>query len=572
MELSLSAFMSTLFTSVNLYFPESVDPSLKTTNIPQSSVDDVYDFIIVGAGSAGCVVASRLTENPNWNVLLIEAGYDGDPISDAPLLSWYTYNTEMDWNYTTVRQKNACLGRDGICSYPRGHVMGGSSTINAMFYVRGNSLDYDGWAALGNAGWSYNDVLSYFIKSENNTEPSLENSLFHGTNGPQHVQFPNFVTPLREQYVRAAEEFGWQRGDYNGERQDVVGYVQATVNGPIRASTARGYLDPVRNRKNLNVIKRSTVIRIIIDNKVAVGVEYYRDGSTYTVYARMEVILSAGSINTPQLLMLSGIGPADELERHNISVVEDLPVGKYLQDHLLLQIYFEINGNDTLRSDVWETTGTIEEYTRNRSGPLISIGGETMAFFSTSNKSEQPDMQFLWANIIPGMREPQHRNIMLILLSNVKPYSRGSVTLRSANWYDPPLIDPNYLSDQRDFEAFRTGVEYAFQYMKTPTMSKLEPVLYTELQPGCQGMTMENFVPCVISNYTATIFHPVGTARMGQGGDAVVNSSLQVYGINKLRVIDASIMPFIVGGNTNAPTIMIGEKGSDIIKELYNGK
>ncbi|CAH1388957.1 unnamed protein product [Nezara viridula] len=569
MELNFSAFMSTLFTSVNLYFPESIDPSLKTTDIPQSSISSEYDFIIVGAGSAGSVVANRLTENPNWNVLLIEAGFDGNPISDAPFLSLRTYNTEIDWNYTTIPQKNACLGRDGRCQYPRGRAMGGSSTINAMFYVRGNAADYDGWAALGNPGWSYNDVLPYFIKSENNTEPSLVNSSFHGTNGPQHVQYPNFVSPLRERFVQAAEEFGMQRGDFNGERQDVVGYAQATINGPIRADTARGYLDPIRDRKNLNIIKGSTVTRIIFNNKVAEGVEYYRYGSMYRVSARMEVILSAGSINTPQLLMLSGIGPSDELKRHNIPIVQDLPVGEHLQDHLRLHIYFEINLNDTLTSDVWETTGSIEEYTKDRNGPLTTTGGEAMAFFSTTNSSELPDMQVTWVNHLADIIEPQHRNIITTLLCNVKPFSVGSVKLRSAKWYDPPLIDPNYFSDHRDFESFQRGMEYLFQYMKTPTMSKLEPTLYTEVQPECQGMAVEEFIPCVITHYTATIFHPVSTARMGQEGDAVVNSYLQVYGISKLRVIDASIMPFIVRGNTNAPAIMIGEKGSDIIKAFY---
>lgn len=448
--------------------------------------------------------------------------------------------------------------------------MGGSSTINAMFYVRGNAADYDGWAALGNPGWSYNDVLPYFIKSENNTEPSLESSPFHGTEGPQHVQFPNFVTPLRERYVQAAEEIGMQRGDFNGERQDVVGYVQVTVNGSIRASTARGYLNPIRNRKNLSVIKGSTVTRVITNNKVAEGVEYYRNGSMFRVFARMEVILSAGSINTPQLLMLSGIGPSDELIRHDIPVVQDLPVGKYLQDHLRLLMYFEINGNETLTSDVWETSESIEEYTRDRNGPLTSNGAEAMAFFSTLNNSMLPDMQFTWSSVVPETNEIQHRNIVTILLCNVKPYSVGSVRLRSSNWYDPPLIDPNFFSDRRDFESFRRGVEYAVQYMETPTMSKLEPTLYIGYQPDCQGMTMEDFIPCVITHYTATIFHPVSTARMGP--EDVVNSYLQVYGISKLRVIDASIMPLIVRGNTNAPTIMIGEKGSDIIKAFYNEK
>ncbi|CAH1388956.1 unnamed protein product [Nezara viridula] len=568
-ELTFPKFVAAFLTAVYFYYPESTKPSL-ISDTPQYALKTRYDFVIVGGGSAGCVLAHRLTENPNWNVLLIEAGGDGNALTDAPRFHSLIRNTQFDWNYTTVKQEKACLKNNGICPYPRGKVLGGCSSTNAMLYVRGNKADYDDWATKGNYGWSYKDVLPYFIKAENNTEPSLADSTFHGVAGPLNVQFPRFVTDLREMFINAAEEYGWQRGDYNGERQDVVGYVQSTIDGPSREDTAKAYLNPIKNRKNLFVIKNTLVTKILIENKVAKGVHYYRDGKSYRVFAKKEVILSAGAINTPKLLMLSGIGPKDELERHSIKVIEDLSVGKNLQDHLQLQMFFEIDGNGL---NDWKTEKNINLYAKERTGPLTTPATEAMVFLNTENNtSQQPDLQFTWiSGVLPNTLYDQNRNIITVILVNVKPKSVGRVRLGSANSEDMPLVDPNYFSEGGDFSVYRKGIDHLLEYMKTPTMSKLSPKLCTDLYPKCKGMDQNNFIKCIINFYSETIYHPVGTAKMGGEEDpgAVVNADLQVHGVRNLRVIDASIMPSIPGGNTNAPTIMIAEKGSDIIKRFY---
>lgn len=448
--------------------------------------------------------------------------------------------------------------------------MGGCSTTNAMFYVRGNKADYDDWAAKGNYGWSYKDVLPYFIKAENNTESSLTASPYHGTGGPLNVQFPRFVTTLREMFINAAEEFGWQRGDYNGERQDVAGYLQATIAGPSREDTAKAYLNPIKNRKNLFVIKNTIVTKILIENKIAKGVQYFRDGKTYKVFAKKEVIISSGAINSPKLLMLSGIGPKDELERHGIKVVEDLPVGKNLQDHLQVHIFFEIKSNSSNR---WRFEKNINQYAAERTGPLTTPAAEAMAFLNTENNTvQQPNLQFTWlSGIVPERIYEQKINIITIILVNVKPKSIGKVRLGSSSWEDMPVIDPNFFSEESDFTVYQKGFEYLLEYMKTPTMSKLSPKLYIELYPKCKDMNQSNLIKCIINLYSQSIYHPVGTTKMAPEEDigAVVNPDLQVHGVRNLRVIDASIMPTIPGGNTNAPTIMIAEKGSDIIKEFY---
>ncbi|XP_014284546.1 4-pyridoxate dehydrogenase [Halyomorpha halys] len=568
-EFSFSKFVTAFLAAVYLYYPESTKPS-QVSDTPQLAVKSTYDFVIVGGGSAGCVLANRLTENPNWNILLIEAGGDGNALTDAPLFHTLIRNTIFDWNYTTVKQERACLHNYGICPYPRGKVMGGSSTTNAMLYVRGNKADYDDWAAKGCHGWSYEDLLPYFIKAENNTEPSLAASHYHGVGGPLNVQFPSFFTILRDMFIKAAEEFGWRRGDYNGEWQNVAGYVQTTIAGSSREDTSKAYLNPIKNRKNLFVIKNAIVTKILINNKVTKGVKYNRGGKTYKVFARKEVILSAGAINTPKLLMLSGIGPKDELEMHNIKLIKDLPVGKNLQDHLQVQILFEIDGNMTYN---WRTEKSINQYAKERTGPLTTPTAETMAFLNIHNNShQQPNLQFTWfSGILPTKFDDQKRNIITIIMVNVKPKSVGRVRLESGSCEDMPLIDTNFFSEESDFAVYQKGFEYLLEYMKTPTMLKLSPTLYTEYYHECKGKNQKDLIRCIISRYSQTIFHPVGTAKMGsEETGAVVNPDLQVYGVRNLRVIDASIMPTIPSGNTNAPTIMIAEKGSDLIKRFYS--
>lgn len=455
--------------------------------------------------------------------------------------------------------------------------MGGSSTINAMMYVRGNPADYDDWATTGNPGWSYKDVLPYFIKSENNTVPGLQNNLFHGYNGYLTVGYSMYRTPLAEKYIKAGNEFGWTAGDYNGKTQEKIGYLQTTTNGISRESTSKAYLNPIINRPNLFVIKHAHVTKLSIEGKHVKGVEYYRNGLQHTVFAKVEVILSAGSIDTPKLLMLSGIGPTEELKKHNIKQVADLPVGQNLQDHLLMPIFFEIKSNETIKERHWKSEEAIHEYTIKKNGPLTTTGVEVMAFLNVINKNEPPNLQIMFSSTPPAIIQSQEnkKNIINIFLSNVFPRSRGSVRLRSSNWTHPPLIDPNYFDEDVDFQVFRKGFQLVLDFMKTPSMASLSPKLYTKIYTKCQSkykpFKLRDYIKCIIMNYSGTIYHPVSTAKMGpkHENNTVVTPDLLVKGFKNLRVIDASIMPRIVRGNTNAPTIMIAEKGADLIKAYH---
>lgn len=444
-----------------------------------------------------------------------------------------------------------------------------------MMYVRGNPADYDGWAELGCTGWSWKSVFPYFIKSENCSEPSLVSSGYHGTNGLQHVQYPRYVSPMREEFVKAGVEFGWRKSDYNGERQsDTIDYVQYTIDGPSRASTSKEYLMPAKDRKNLHIIQRAFATKVILEANTAKGIEYYRGGQIHTVYANKEVIVSAGSIDTPKLLMLSGIGPASELKKHNIKVVADLPVGIGLQDHPLVPMLFKINKPSTINTKVWKTNETIYEYAKERKGPLTTPGGVAMAFFNPLNASDLPSFQIMWHTFTQEMNTPQHENLLRIVSAVVHPLSRGSVRLKSADWKDPPLIDPNYYGEEVDWTTMLKGLEQLMEYLKTPTMTKYSPELVLDDQPACKekaGLSGPQLISCIMEQYTQTVYHPVATARMGHPRDprTVLSPNLTVLGFEKLRVVDASVMPFVTRANTNAPTIMVAEKGADMIRAAH---
>ncbi|XP_014294504.1 4-pyridoxate dehydrogenase [Halyomorpha halys] len=574
MVLSTKEFWSTFLTLLRLHFPEQLDQDLRTPNTRQVDVAQEYDFIIAGAGSAGCVLANRLSENPDWKVLLIEAGWRDDYVSDTPFLAEFLTNTEKDWNYTTVDQNQACLNEKGKCRAPKGRVIGGCSTINWMIYNRGNKENYDEWERLGNSGWSYEEVLPYFQRAENMTEECLIGSGWHGTSGPLNVQYPRFVTPLRSDYVKAGEEIGWSFTDYNGgEQNNVIDYLQYTMNGPLRESTVKAYLDPIRSRKNVDIIMNSMVSKVIIEGKTARGVEYHRDGKAYQVLAKKEVILSTGAIETPKLLMLSGIGPVKELKKHNIDVVMDLPVGKHYQDHIHIPIYFEVNElAKTVTESVWKTNKSIMAFVKFKQGPLtMAPGGTEATSFFNPLEIGPPSVQTIYCSATPK-EDLGDKQIIKAWVVNIQPLSSGEVRLKSPDFRDPPVLDPNIFCDQTDKKVLEKGIEKLFEFMNSRTMSKYSPKLYTKyVQPKCYGKHGAEYIACAIAEYSELTDRPFGTARMGSwGSNAVVSPiDLRVRGLSRLRVVDASVMPKNPGANTNAPVIMIAEKAADMITSYY---
>ncbi|XP_014292245.1 glucose dehydrogenase [FAD, quinone] [Halyomorpha halys] len=576
MELTASGFVLLLLASVVSYYPLQLDHSVHPRDQADCLFCDgiIYDFIIVGAGSAGCVVANRLTENPNWNVLLIEAGGDENFVTDVPLFYQQLSQTRFNWNYTTINQPKACLSTGGVCDYPRGKGMGGSSTTNAMMYVRGNRADFDEWERAGNPGWGYKSVLPYFLKSENVTAPELQGSPFRSNEGPLSVGYARYKSRFRDDLINAGKDYGLAERDYNGINQNGIGVTQLTVDGPNRCSTSKAFLNPIKNRKNLYIFKNSHATRVLINRstKKAIGVEFVHKGRRRRAFAVKEIILSAGAINTPQLLMLSGVGPRRHLEQNNISVIADLPVGKNLQDHNLLGIQFLVNEQVNIINSTFLNSSAILEYAKNKSGILTTNGIDALAFFNLKKSdSLPPEIQFHLTTLTPNR---DNLPIVVIGLTLLDPKSKGFVRLNSPDPFDKPLIHPNYYGRKSDFKRTVAGVKEAINFMSTDALKRYDPKLVTRTVPTCApliNVSLDTYLDCYIQYHTRTIYHPIGTAKMGPKSDksAVVDPELQVYGISHLRVIDASIMPKITRGNTNAPVIMIGEKGADLIKKKY---
>ena len=520
----------------------------------------IYDFIIIGGGSAGSVIAARLSENPSVNVLLLEAGgRDRHPFYHLPAGFAKMTKGIGSWGWHTVPQKHM---NNMVIRYTQAKVIGGGSSINAQIYTRGNAADYDEWRQMGCEGWGYEDVLPYFRKAEDN---DTYDNKYHGKGGPLGVSQPSAPLPICEAYFKAAAELGIPRNhDMAGETQDGVGYYQLTQKNARRSSAAMAYLAPAKNRTNLTVKTGAQVKRINIDKGRATGVELL-DGTKFE--ASREVILSSGAIGSPRMLMLSGIGPADHMHDVGITPVFDQPgVGSNLQDHLDLFVIAECTGPhtyDRYAKPLWSAVAGLQ-YLLTRKGPVASSLFETGGFWYADENARSPDIQFhlgLGSGIEAGVANMPNGGVTLNS-AYLRPRSRGTVRLASADPTAAPLIDPNYWADPYDREMSIKGLKLARQIM---AQNALKPFVMAERLPGPNVKTDEDYFNYACT-HSKTDHHPVGTCRMGIDPAAVVSPRLKFNGIEGLRVADASIMPTLISANTNATAIMIGEKAADMIR------
>ncbi|MDQ6811736.1 MAG: FAD-dependent oxidoreductase [Actinomycetota bacterium] len=521
----------------------------------------MHDYVIVGAGSAGCVLANRLSEDPSVRVLLLEAGgADRSPNIKIPAAFANQFHTKLDWDYQTEPEPHV----DSRSLYiPRGKSLGGSSSMNAMLYVRGRPLDYDAWEEQGASGWGFADVLGYFLASEDNARGASE---FHGAGGPLRVSEQRSPRPLDSRLLQASAAAGIPRiADYNGPEQDGVSMFQVTQRNGKRFSTADAYLRPALGRPNLEVRTRATVLGVEFEGERAVGVRL-RKGRTGEVVARAEreVLLCAGAINSPQLLLLSGVGAADELRAAGVQVRHDLPgVGRNLQDHPFVTLIWEVSDQRTLYGA--DKPKHLAEWLLRKSGPLSSTVAEVVAFTRTRGGLPAADIQLHMgaAYYEDHGAETYDGHCMVIAPTLISPKARGQVWLRSADPTAKPRIITNTLSEPEDVDSLIAGMRLAREIAE---QAPVKEIVLKELKPGAGAVERED-LEADLRRRLMLIYHPVGTARMSDTAEnAVVDSQLRVHGLQGLRVVDASIMPLIPGGNTNAPTIMIAERAADLIR------
>uniref|UniRef100_A0AAR5PCZ0 Glucose-methanol-choline oxidoreductase N-terminal domain-containing protein n=2 Tax=Dendroctonus ponderosae TaxID=77166 RepID=A0AAR5PCZ0_DENPD len=574
-----------------------------TTYVPRSNNDEffgngsnsdsaldhgTYDFIIVGSGSAGGVLVNRLTEVENFTVLLLEAGAEDPVISQVIGLYSYMLSSSCDWGYYTTPQTDAFLANtDRTRPYYRGKVMGGSSTVNGDVNTRGNSQNYDKWVELGIEGWSYEDCLPYFEKMESADFSVDIDEDYHGYDGPVHVNVAEDTPILTEEMINAFIELGKTEGDFNGADQFVVSRVQALIDNKTRSGTAHSYIRPILNRTNLVVSLESLATKILISDKVATGIEFWKNGTKYSATARKEVILSAGVFNSPQLLMLSGIGPKEELDKYNIDTIVDLPVGKNLMDHAYYEgIFYRSNytfyNNTMLENlELWD----------NKKRPLtIAESFQAITFYNVNgNTSEAADIEVLLSG--PPSNGPTHGEMytnasytavfdvlntytdISLPLTLLQPKSVGEITLASADPRDFPSINPKYFSDSDDLETLYKAVEIVRNLENTTAFQRLgiEPIILD--LPDCDAdyeKLSKDWWICSIQYLTTAGLHAVGTTRMGNNSEtSVVSSELKVHGISNLRVVDAGVFPYPISGHTSTPVMMVGEKAAELIKNEY---
>ena len=554
-----------------MHFSEAAHPSERKSN-DENALDEIaimsYDYIIIGAGSAGCVLANRLSENPKHRVLLLEAGgKDSNPWIHIPVGYFKTlHNPKTDWCYKS--EADPGLNNRSL-DWPRGKTLGGSSSINGLLYIRGQKQDYDQWRQLGNAGWSYDDVLPFFKKSERH---ELGESDYHGGDGNLSVSTMRSRRDICEAFIDAAVEMGVPRSDdFNGARQEGAGYFQLTARNGFRCSSATAFLRPVKNRENLEIRTGAHTEAITFSDEAplrATGVRFRANGRSETVHVREggEIVLSAGAIGSPQILELSGIGRPDVLADAGIEVRHTLSgVGECLQDHLQIRLVYEVNVptlNDEINS-IMRRMGIGLQYILSRKGPM-SLGASQVCIFARSMPElDTPDIQFHFQPLSadkPGLEMHPFSGITSSVCQ-LRPDSRGHIHIHSPDPLEAPKIVPNYLSAVSDQQCAIRAVRFARNMTRTEALS---PFIVREHVPESEPETDEDHLE-VARNHSQTIYHPTSTCRMGSDEQAVVDDCLRVHGIKSLRIADASIMPAIVSGNTNAASIMIGEKASDMI-------